>query len=119
MDALAATLAPPAARPADGGKRQRRGAAPAPQGDRARRSDVCRGLAGLEALLAAIRSGDRDAFADIDAIHADNRALQDHWLAAADHRPPPEHLAARFHAVTHSLSLLHEAACVSAVTPTN
>ena len=67
-------------------------------------------LAGLESLLDSIRGGVRDAYAEVAAIHDQGRALQDHWLAAADHRPPPEQLAARFHAVTHNLSLLYEAA---------
>ncbi len=67
-------------------------------------------LDGLDTLLASVKAGERDPFAQRDAIHVDSRALQDRWLAAADHRPPPERLAERFHAVTHSLSLMHEAA---------
>jgi DNA repair protein SbcC/Rad50 len=66
-------------------------------------------LAGLEGLLASIRSGQRDAFADRETIRQENRTLQDQWLAAADHRPPPDAMAVRFHAVTHSLSMLAEA----------
>jgi hypothetical protein len=49
-------------------------------------------------------------YAAIESIHVDSRTYQDHWLAEADHRPPPEQLAARFHAITHSFSLLYEAA---------
>jgi exonuclease SbcC len=105
MDTAAATLAPPAAGTAEVPATVR-----SPAAAHADEATFAEAVAGLEAMLAATRSGERDAFADIDTIHADNRALQDRWLAAADHRPPPDHLAARFHAVTHSLSLLHEAA---------
>ncbi len=67
-------------------------------------------LAGLENLLDSIRGGAPDPYAEVAAIHEQGRALQDRWLAAADHRPPPEQLVARFHSVTHNLSLLYEAA---------
>ncbi len=67
-------------------------------------------LAGLETLFDAIRRGERDGFGEIASIHIDSRSYQDQWLAAADRRPPPEQLAARFHAITHGLSLLYEAA---------
>ena len=67
-------------------------------------------LTSLEALFDAIRRGERDGFAAIDSIHADSRTYQDHWLAEADHRAPPEQLAGRFHAITHNFSLLYEAA---------
>ncbi len=67
-------------------------------------------LASLEALFNAIRRGERDGYAAIESIHVDSRTYQDQWLAEADHRPPPEHLAARFHAITHNFSLLYEAA---------
>ena len=67
-------------------------------------------LTGLENLFESLRRGERDAFADIDTIGEEGRRHRDHWLATADHQPPPEQLVARFHTVTHSLSLLFEAA---------
>jgi exonuclease SbcC len=113
MDALAASLTPapaPTSPPAENAAAAAASHAHAPVAASSAEATFAEALKGLEDLLAAIRRGERDGFAEIDAIHIDSRTLQDHWLAAADHRPPPEHLAARFHAVTHSLSLLYEAA---------
>ena len=113
MDTIAATLRPQVPLPT---------AAPPVSGDPASNEHVStrlpddadspftEALDGLDALLASVRAGELDAFTQSDSIHADSRALQDRWLAAADHRPPPERLVERFHAVTHSLSLMHEAA---------
>ena len=101
LDAQAATLAPtptPAAAPAR---------APEATGNDAAFASA---LSSLESLFDAIRRGERDGYAAIESIHVDSRTYQDHWLAEADHRPPPEQLAARFHAITHSFSLLYEAA---------
>ncbi|HTK99995.1 MAG TPA: DUF349 domain-containing protein [Pseudomonadales bacterium] len=67
-------------------------------------------LASLEALFDAVRRGERDGYAAIESIRVDSRTYQDNWLAEADHRPPPEQLAARFHAITHNFSMLYEAA---------
>ena len=66
-------------------------------------------LRSLDALVASIRRGERDAIADYDAVHRDSIAAQDRWLATADHEPPPDPLAAHFHAVTHELKLVFEA----------
>lgn len=103
LDAQAAALVPavPAATPAAPAR------APEQAGNDAAFANA---LASLEALFAAIRRGERDGFAAIDSIHADSRTYQDHWLAEADHRAPPEQLAVRFHAITHSFSMLYEAA---------
>ena len=123
MDAMAATLAPPAVAPVSSQIHMATpstgpvsmgavsiGAVSTDSASAAVESTFVQALTSLEELLGAVRRGDRDGFAQIDAIHIDSRTFQDHWLAAADHRPPPEQLVARFHAVTHSLSLLHEAA---------
>lgn len=67
-------------------------------------------LRALEELLEALRAGRRDAVADYDALHAASVAQQDHWLAAADHAPPPDHLATRFHDITHTLKGVFDAA---------
>ncbi len=67
-------------------------------------------LAALSKLHADLRSGARDVVADYDAIHTESVEQQDHWLAAADHAPPPEVLARQFHEVTHALKLLFDAA---------
>ncbi len=103
LDAQAATLAPPTpAAPTAAPVRT-----PEPAGNEAAFESA---LASLESLFDAIRRGERDGYAAIESIHVDSRTYQDRWLAEADHRPPPEQLAARFHAITHSLSLLYEAA---------
>ena len=110
MDALAASLAPPTVPTNTSVPESSAVTAPTVAPSGAEESAFAEALTGLDELLAAIRRGERDGLAEIDTIHADSRTLQDRWLAAADHRPPPEQLAARFHAVTHSLSVLHEAA---------
>jgi len=122
LDALAAAAAPivvvpstasasnSAARPTDAAAHPSEPAARALDATPHDDSAFTDALDNLDRLLDAVRRGERDGFAEIDAIHRESRAHQDQWLAAADHRPPPEHLAARFHTVTHGLSLLHEAA---------
>jgi len=102
LDALAATAAPIVVVPST----PPRSADPA-AGDDSAFADA---LDKLERLLDAVRHGARDGFAEIDAIHRESRAFQDQWLAGADRRAPPERLAARFHAVTHTLSILYESA---------
>ncbi len=67
-------------------------------------------LAALVQLHKALASGVRDVVAEYDQVHDQNVAEQDRWLAAADHAPPPEHLAKQFHEVTHALKLLFDAA---------
>jgi exonuclease SbcC len=72
--------------------------------------DFAAALNGLEQLLAAIQQHRLDGFDDRDRVRDENRRFQDQWLAAADHRPPPDRLATRFHTITHTLSGLAEAA---------
>ena len=59
----------------------------------------------------AIRRGDRDGVCG-DRVDTRRQSHVAGSLARreADHRPPPEQLVARFHAITHNLSMLYEAA---------
>jgi hypothetical protein len=103
LDALAAAAAPIVVVPS-------KPAAPVEPSGARDDSAFAEALDKLERLLDSIRRSERDGFDEIDAIHRESRAYQDQWLAAADHRAPPERLAARFHAVTHTLSILYESA---------
>jgi hypothetical protein len=72
-------------------------------------SDFAQALAGLTRLLADLKAGKADAVAAYDSVHAASVALQDRWLAAADHAPPPDSLVGPFHDVTHALKLAFDA----------
>jgi exonuclease SbcC len=67
-------------------------------------------LTALEDLLGRMREGRADAIDAYAELHAESLAAQDRWLATADHEPPPEVLAARFHGVAHALRLAFDAA---------
>ena len=106
-DAMAATLAPRSvATPSVAGATTSQVTAPSSTAAAA----FAESVAGLENLFESLRRGERDAFADINTIGEEGRRHRDHWLATADHQPPPEQLVARFHTVTHNLSLLFDAA---------
>ena len=66
-------------------------------------------LAELGALYGDLRKGQLDPTA-LGGVHDRVAALKDHWLATADHAPPPAPVADRFHEVTHAFQELFDAA---------
>lgn len=84
-------------------------AAPAPVREATDSGAFADALARIEDLLDRIRRGGADPLASYDALHEESLRAQDAWLASADHAPPPQPLADRFHRATHALREIFDA----------
>lgn len=64
----------------------------------------------IESLLQSVSTGQRDVITEQATIHEAYSTIQEHWLAEADHTPPPENIADAFHRLTHTFAGLFQAA---------
>jgi hypothetical protein len=72
-------------------------------------SEFDRILKDLGGLFAELRGGKRDPIAALADVRQRTSDLKDHWLATADHAPPPAAAADRFHQLTHSFHEMFDA----------